>query len=115
MPAVCCRGLALLALAGSLLAATPRTDTARQPIPLVDLNRATIQQLTQLPGIGKSRAAQIVRYRQLRRFTRTTELLRIRGIGKRTFKKLRPLVTVKPKNTQLPDPPKTVFPQPDGR
>lgn len=61
----------------------------------IDLNTATAKQLEALPRIGPKRAAAIVKYRKrIGRFTRVTQLLRIKGIGKKTLLRLRPLVTV---------------------
>ncbi len=60
----------------------------------LDLNRATIDELCTLPGIGRKRAQTIVDYRKRRPFTRLTQLLRVRGIGKKTLRRLKPLVHV---------------------
>ncbi len=88
--------LALALLAG--LAAAARA--AKTPKGLVDLNRATLLELMQLPGVGASRAEAIVRYRSSHPFQRTADLLRIKGVGRRTFARLRPFITVDP----LPSP-----------
>ncbi len=65
----------------------------------VILNEATAEELTRLPSVGMKRATAIVRLRKrLKRFRRVTSLLRIRGIGVRTLKKIRPhLVLDRPK------------------
>lgn len=68
--------------------------TARATDELVDLNTATVEQLQTLPGIGPKRAEAIVDARTRRPFTRLTQLLEVRGIGKQTLKRLRPFVTV---------------------
>ncbi|MEM7495445.1 MAG: helix-hairpin-helix domain-containing protein [Myxococcota bacterium] len=61
----------------------------------IDLNTATAKQLEALPRIGPKRAAAIVKYRErIGRFTRVTQLLRIKGIGKKTLRRLQPLVSV---------------------
>lgn len=62
---------------------------------LVDLNTATESQLIDLPGIGPSKARAILAYREQRAFRRVEELMRVRGIGRGTFRQLRPLVTVR--------------------
>ncbi len=85
--------LALALLAG--LAAAARA-AAKGPKAPVDLTRATLLELMQLPGIGASRAEAIVRYRTSHPFQRTADLLRIMGVGRRTFARLRPFVTVDP-------------------
>jgi competence protein ComEA len=62
----------------------------------VDLNVATAEQLQRLPGIGPKKAEAILALRQKRPFTRVTQLLEVRGIGKRTLDRLKPHVTVGP-------------------
>lgn len=61
----------------------------------VILNMASVEELTQLPGIGTKRATAIVELRQrLGRFRRATDLLRVRGIGVRSLKKMLPHLVV---------------------
>ncbi|MCY4659653.1 MAG: helix-hairpin-helix domain-containing protein [Acidobacteria bacterium] len=62
---------------------------------LVDLNRGTLAELDTLPGVGPRTAQRIVEYREENGgFTRLEELMNVRGIGERTFLRLKPLVTV---------------------
>lgn len=64
---------------------------------LVNLNTATAQQLDRLPGVGPKTAALILEYRQKTGgFKRVEDLMNVRGIGEKTFLKLRPLITVTP-------------------
>jgi competence protein ComEA len=57
----------------------------------VVLNRATAEELTRLPGIGEKRAAAIVALRErLGRFKRSSDLLRVRGIGPVSLHKMKP-------------------------
>jgi competence ComEA-like helix-hairpin-helix protein len=60
----------------------------------VDLNRASSAELCELPGVGAKRAEQIIAQRNKRPFRRTQELLLIRGIGPKSYARLRPLVVV---------------------
>jgi len=61
----------------------------------VFLNEATVTDLRRLPGIGEKRAQAIMELRaKLGRFKQIEELLRVKGIGRATLKKLRPLVRV---------------------
>lgn len=77
---------------------TPSSTTASAPASgghvRVDINRATPDQLTELPGIGPALARRIVEYRRDRQFTDVTQLQRIQGIGPATFERLEPFVYV---------------------
>jgi competence protein ComEA len=86
--------VALLATALHARADGPRPAGAT-PAMVVNINTATSAELEKLPGIGPSRARAILALRErLGRFRRVEQLLRVRGIGRRTFRRLRPLVTV---------------------
>ncbi|MGL6077067.1 MAG: ComEA family DNA-binding protein [Fimbriiglobus sp.] len=79
------------------------TSLARMQI---DLNRGSIQEFEQVPGIGPGLAAKIVEHRQSQgEFTSVSELQRVPGIGDKTLEKLRPWLTVahEPRNTPTPD------------
>ncbi len=57
----------------------------------VILNRATAEELTELPGVGKRRAEAIVALRtKLKRFKQPADLLRVKGIGPRGLKRMLP-------------------------
>ena len=62
--------------------------------PRLDLRVATRDQLLQLPGIGPARAEAILRLRGVNRLSRLRDLRRVRGIGPRTLRRLRPLVRI---------------------
>ncbi len=63
----------------------------------LDLNRATAEQLQDLPGIGPARAEAIVRWRSERgRFPNLDALLEVPGIGRATLERLKPLLAVTP-------------------
>ena len=61
---------------------------------VVNLNEASPDQLVLLPGVGPSRATAIVNYRKLHPFKHVEELQRIKGIGKKIFSRLRPLLAL---------------------
>ena len=115
----------LTAVAALLLLAAGWADTAgarpcrgrARPAPsvksehgVVNLNTATEAQLELLPGIGPSKSRSIVRYRTRRKFRTTYELIRVRGIGRKTYRKLRPYLAVKGPTTLTARPPRPVRP-----
>ena len=62
---------------------------------LLDLNQATDQDFDALPGIGPKLAERIMEYRQsVGGFHSLDELRGVKGIGKKKFERIRPLVTV---------------------
>jgi competence protein ComEA len=70
--------------------------SASAPAP-INLNTATAAQLETLPGIGKSTAERILEYRQKNgSFKKVEDLMNVRGVGEKSFLKLKPLVTVAP-------------------
>jgi len=66
----------------------------------VNINTATEEELTRLPGIGPSKASAIIKLReQMGKFTQIESLMKIRGIGRKTLRKLRPMLTLSGKTT----------------
>jgi competence protein ComEA len=76
--------------AGSVLSASSARASPEDP---VALNTATVDDLRRLPGIGPKRADAIVALRsRLGRFRAIEDLLKVKGIGRATLRRLRPLV-----------------------
>ncbi len=78
---------------GRVPASRPRAPTAKAPGAPVDLNRAGLDELAGLPGVGRALAARIVAAREAAgRFTSADDLRRVRGLGRAKIERLRPLV-----------------------
>ena len=83
--------LLILALSGLMTAHVPVAAADGK----VNINDATTEELATLPGIGKTYADRIVAYRKKNGpFKRIEDLLNVRGIGDKTFEKIRHRLTV---------------------
>ena len=81
--------------------AQPRQSATQTAATVLNLNTATQADLEKLPGVGAATAKQILDYRQKNNgFKKVEELMNIKGIGEKSFLKLKPLVTVAPAKTQ---------------
>ncbi|MFO8070645.1 MAG: helix-hairpin-helix domain-containing protein [Polyangia bacterium] len=80
------------ALVASLDAAAGETNDSSQGV--VNINTASSAELEYLPGVGPATAKKIVTHRENRRFKRPREIIRVRGVGRKTFAKMRPFLTV---------------------
>jgi competence protein ComEA len=73
---------------------------AAAPVPgVVNLNTATEEQLQLLPRIGPSKAKAIVKYRGRQKFKAPWDLTHVKGIGRKTFRLLRPYLVVQGETT----------------
>lgn len=62
----------------------------------ISINRATSEQLTQLEGIGPSKAKAIIQYRtENGNFNSIDEIMNVSGIGPATFEKIKDEITVR--------------------
>lgn len=61
----------------------------------INLNTATVEELTSIDGLGESRASAIIEYRDyLGGYTSVEQIKEISGIGDATYAKLAPYLTV---------------------
>lgn len=62
----------------------------------ININKANSAQLQTLHGIGPSKAQEILKYRKSHSgFKTVDELVNVKGIGPKTFQKLKPQVSVR--------------------
>ena len=79
---------AVMAMAHDALAAK------QAPASPVDVNAASVEQLTQIPGIGMAKAKAIVETREKTPFASAHDLVSVKGIGEKLYAKIAPYVTV---------------------
>ncbi len=100
--------LAAVASLNDRASAAPRSTQSTIATPsegVVNINTASEEELQRLPGIGPSRATAIVALRtRVQRFRGTDDLIRIRGIGRVSFRRLRPYLTLTGETTLLSRP-----------
>ncbi len=71
---------------------------------VVNVNTASAEELSLLPGVGPARARSIVELREKRGgFKRVEDLLEVKGIGEAGLAKLRPFVALEGKTTLQSD------------
>lgn len=61
----------------------------------VNINTASVDELQRLPGVGPATAAKILDYRgQIGKFSSAEQLVEVKGIGPKTFEKMRPFISL---------------------
>ena len=55
----------------------------------ININTATMQELHSLKGIGHKKAVAIIKYRKKHPFDNIEDIIKVKGIGKKTFEKIR--------------------------
>ena len=97
-------------LPGAAWADSPAKGGASQEAPpatatvtgTININTATAAELEMLPGVGPSRAEAILTSRKQRVFEKVEDIMRVKGIGRATFRELRPLLTTQGATTLKP-------------
>lgn len=87
------------ALASDTKRQTSKRRTKVELEGVININTATPEQLMMLPGIGPSTVRLIIRHRQIEKFELRYHIMWVKGIGKKTYRKLKPYLTVSGETT----------------
>ncbi|MBR57984.1 MAG: hypothetical protein CMH54_07980 [Myxococcales bacterium] len=68
-------------------------------VPVVNINTASAETLQWLPGIGPTIANRVVIYRSRRSFKSPNQLRRVRGIGRKKFRRIAPHIVISGQST----------------
>ena len=72
----------------------PVTEEPTTEVIIVNLNTATLEELTKIKGIGESIARNIIEYRKEHVFESIQDLLNVKGVGEKLFEKIKDYITV---------------------
>ncbi|TAK16751.1 MAG: hypothetical protein EPO35_04745 [Acidobacteria bacterium] len=90
-------GIAVAVSAKAAPAGQAPPSKEKPPVAAVNINTASSAELQTLPGVGAATATRILEYRQKNGgFKKVEDIMNVRGIGEKTFLKLKPLITITP-------------------
>ena len=64
----------------------------------IDINKADMKELHSLKGIGHKKAVAIMEYRKQHPFTKIEDIMKVKGIGKKLFEKIKDEIKIGEKN-----------------
>ena len=67
------------------------TETEKQD-KLISINNGTLEELMTLPGVGESKAKNIIEYRENNKFEKIEDIMNVSGIGESAYSKIKDLI-----------------------
>lgn len=88
--------VAAVGMSGSAIAAGDRRPsfTPREVAGVININAASAKELELLPGVGHKTAGLIVAYREKTPFKAPHDIVKVKGVGERTFNKIKPYLAI---------------------
>lgn len=72
-----------------------KESTGSKTAKLININTAGVDQLVKLPRVGEKIAQRIIDFRKKNgKFKKPADLMKVKGIGEKTFEQLKKLITV---------------------
>lgn len=70
------------------------TENQEKGKTLININTADKNELMKITGIGEIKAEKIIEYREKNKFQKIEDIIKVNGIGKKTFEKIKNEITV---------------------
>lgn len=86
--------LSAVCAAGAQSAAAEPEAAPASAAGVVNINTATASELALLPGVGPSKAEAIVKYRANSPFKQVDQIMRVKGIGRKSFQSMKPYLAL---------------------